>query len=304
MDRLLSLEALVATVEAGSLTAAAQRLSVAKSVVSKRVMDLERHVGARLLNRNSRRLNLTSSGERYYEQVRRALADLAEADRQVAETEGTPRGVLRVAAPMSFGTLQLKRLTYEIMREWPELTIELDMNDRVVDLETEGHDMAVRIGQLGGSNLVARVVAPNRHLICASPAYLTRRGRPETPDDLREHDGLLYTLREAHGMWQILTDGEARSYRIQARMRCNNGEILQEAALAGLGLAILPTFMAAPHLRSGALVPVLTQHALPGGTLNAVYVRGRSVPAKVRVFIDALVEAYGPTPSWDRDLEV
>lgn len=303
MDRLSSIEALIAAVEAGSITAAAERLAVATSVVSKRVTDLERHLGLRLLTRSPRRLALTEAGVLYYDRARRALAELAEADRVATGADAAPHGTLRVAVPVSFGTMQLKRLTCELMSRWPDLVIELDMDDRYVDLETGGYDLAVRIGPLDDTNLVARVIAPNRAFICGSPDYLARRGQPRTPEDLQDHDGLLYTYREAHGMWRLSVAGELRSYRVRTRMRCNNGELLQEAALAGLGLAILPTFMTAPHLKSGALVPVLTQYEASSGTLNAVYVRGRSVPAKVRVFIDALVAAHAPTPGWDRGLD-
>ncbi|XYD12565.1 LysR substrate-binding domain-containing protein (plasmid) [Methylobacterium sp. NMS12] len=150
---------------------------------------------------------------------------------------------------------------------------------------------------------MARLDPDCRQPACASPTYLERRGETRTPDERRERDGLIYTLREAKGLWQTMGDGELRSYSVRTRMRYNNCEMLQEAALAGLGFVILSTFMAGLHLRGGALVPVPNEHVLPSGTLNAVYVRGRSVPAKVRVFIDALVEACGPTPSLDQGLD-
>ena len=299
MDRLLSMESFAVAVHEGTITAAAKRLGAAKSVISKRISDLEDHLGAQLLVRQGRRLGLTDAGRGYHEQAKRILAELTDAENSVAGESADLRGTLRVAAPMSFGTLHLAAVLIDLMRAYPELTIELDLNDRYVDLATEGHDFAIRIGRLPDSGLIARTIATNRHLICASPDYRARRGSPATPDHLREHDGLLYSLRESHGMWQLEVDGEFRFYRIRARMRCNNGEVMQAAALGGLGLAILPTFMAAPHLASGALRAVLEQHRLPGGEVSAVYLRDRHVPARVRVFIDALLAAYSPVAPWD-----
>ena len=300
MDRLLSLESFVAAVEAGSISAAAERIGTAKSVVSKRVMDLEAHLGARLLNRNARRLSLTDAGAGFYDQARRLLGELKEAEDAVIGRDAAPRGTLRVAAPMSFGTLYLKTLAVAFMRDWPDLTIDLDLSDRYVDLATEGHDLAVRIGRLPNSSLIARTITPIRQVICASPDYLRRRGTPGTPDELSVHDGLLYSVREPHGMWHIQVEGQLRAYRIGSRMRCNNGEVLLEAALGGLGLAILPAFMVAPHLESGALRAVLGNHSPPDGEISAVYVRNRHLSPNVRAFIAALLAAYSPVPPWER----
>lgn len=302
MDRFLSLESFVVAVDAGTLTAAATRLGTAKSVVGKRIKDLEAHLGARLLNRNARALSLTDAGAGFYGQAKRLLGELDEAEASVTDLGYTPRGTLRLTAPMSFGTLHLKSVVVAMMREWPDLVVDLDLSDRHVDLATDGHDLAVRIGRLPDSSLIARKIADNRHCICASPAYLDRRGTPAAPDELAGHDGLMYSMREPHGMWQIECEGEMRSYRVGTRMRCNNGEVLQEAALAGLGLAILPTFMAAAHIRSGRLRAVLPGYALPDGEISAVYVPDRHMSAKVRVTIDALIKAYGPVPPWDRQL--
>ena len=299
MDRLLSLESFVAAVDEGTISAAAERIGTAKSVVSKRIMDLEEHVGMRLLNRNARRLSLTDAGADYYHQVKRLLGELQDAGNSAAGHSTELRGILRIATPRSFGTLHMKALAIKMMLEYPDLIIDLDLNDRYVDLATEGHDLAVRIGRLPDSSLMVRKIATNRHVICASPNYLESRGSPISPDDLRDHDGLLYSPRESHGMWSLEIDGQFRSFRVGTRLRCNNGELLQEAALAGLGLTILPTFMAAPHIASGALRVVLEEYALPGGDISAVYVRDRHLPAKVRVFIDLLLKEYGPIAPWD-----
>ncbi len=300
MDRLLAMESLVVAVDAGTLTLAAERIGTAKSVVSKRISELERRLGVRLLNRTARRLSLTEAGAAFCDQARRLLSEVKEAEDAAAGLGAQPRGVIRIAAPMSFGTLHLRKLAIDVMQRCPELVVDLDLDDRYVDLANEGYDLAVRIGRLSDSSLIARKIAPNRHLICASPDYLRRRGTPATPDDLQHHDGLLYTTREAHGMWQIQTGSKARSYRIMSRMRCNNGEVLQAAAIGGLGLAILPSFLAASHVERGDLTVVLQDHALPASTISAVYMRERQLSAKVRTFVDALLAAYSPIPPWDQ----
>lgn len=300
MNRLLSFESFVTAVQAGSISAAAERLGTTKSNVSRRVVELEAHLGVRLLNRNPRRLSTTDIGSQFYEQLSALLLELKRAEEGAAEQALEPRGVLRVSVPSSFGTLHLKALTAELMLRYPQLTIDLDLDDRIVDLETEGYDCAVRIGILRDSSLVARNVVPRRLLICASPDYLNRRGEPETPQDLQQHDGLHYRLREANLMWRMERDGVSASYRVGYRMRCNNGEMLQEAALAGLGLAILPTFMAWPHLASGRLRPVLRNCSLAEGSIAVVFAKDKHPSIKLRALIDAMVEAYSPIAPWDR----
>ena len=299
MNRLLSLESLVAAVEAGSISAAAERLGTTKSNVSRRIAELEAHLGARLLNRNPRRLSTTETGGEFIEQVQRLLGDLKQAEERVIDQSAAPRGRLRIASSASFGRLHLKSVVAALMHAHPGLTIDLDLEERPGDLATQGHDCAVRLGPLQDSSLVARKITPNRHVVCASPDYLLRRGVPDSPEDLKDHDGLNSTLREPNSMWQMARDGQAGTFRVNCRMRCNSGEILQEAALAGLGLAILPTFMAAGHVQAGTLQVVLPDWTLPGGHLSVVYVRDRQPSVKLRSFINAMVAAFAPVPSWD-----
>ena len=302
MNRLLSLESLVVAVEAGSISAAAERLGTTKSNVSRRIAELEIHLGARLLNRNPRRLSATDTGGEFIEQVQRLLGGLREAEERVIDQGAAPRGRLRIASSASFSRLHLEPVIAGLMQTHPELTIDLDLDERVVDLATQGHDCAVRLGPLEDSSLIARKVAPNRHIICASPGYLARRGVPASPEDLKDHDGLHFSLREPNGMWQMQSGGQSGTYRVNCRMRCNSGDMLQAAAIAGLGLAILPTFMAAGHLRSGALRVVLPEWSLPGGSLSVVYVRDRQPSVKLRALIDAMVAAFAPVPSWDLEI--
>lgn len=302
MNRLVAFEAFVAAVQAGSLSAAAARLGTTKSNVSRRIAELEAHLGVRLLNRNPRGLSTTDVGAEFYEHLNTLLGELRSAEQLVSDRSAEPRGVLRISAPASFGTLHLKTAAVALMEQYPELILDIDLDDRIVDIVTNGYDCAVRLGRLQDSSLIARNVAANRHVICASPAYLANRGEPAHPDELAGHDGLHFSLREPHLMWQLERDGEQASYRVGFRMRSNNGEVLQEAALAGMGLAILPTFMAAPHLLSKRLRPVLTSYSLAGGTISVVFAKNKQPSVKLRALIDGMIAAFGPVPSWDRDI--
>jgi DNA-binding transcriptional LysR family regulator len=303
LNRLLSFESFVTAVQAGSISAAAERLGTTKSNVSRRVAELEAHLGVRLLNRNPRRLGTTDAGGEFYEEVCKLLSELKRAEERVSDNASEPRGVLRVSAPTSLGTLHLKSLVADLMLRHPQLSLDLDLDDRIVDLVTDGFDCAVRLGELKDSSLVARHVAPRRLLICASPEYLERRGEPSSPDELQDHDGLHYSRREPNLMWRLQRCGEPASYRVGHRMRCNNGEMLQQAALAGLGLAILPTFMAAPHLLSGRLRPVLRDCSPAGGSITVVFARNKQPSIKLRALIDGMLETYSPVASWDREIE-
>lgn len=303
MNRLVAFEAFVAAVQAGSLSAAAERLGTTKSNVSRRIAELEAHLGVRLLNRNPRRLSTTDVGGEFHAFLSRLLSDLKRAEERVSDQTAEPRGVLRIAAPATFGTLHLQTVAVALMQRYPELILDIDLDDRIVDLVTSGYDCAVRLGRLQDSSLIARNVAPNRHVICASPAYLDHRGEPANPAELAAHDGLHFSLREPHLMWQLERGGEQGSYRVGLRMRSNNGEFLQQAALAGLGLAILPTFMAAPHLLSGRLRPVLTDYGLAGGTISVVFANDKQPSVKLRALIDGMIAAFAPIPAWDRDIQ-
>lgn len=303
MNRLLSFESFVTAVQAGSISAAAERLGTTKSNVSRRVAELEAHLGVRLLNRTPRRLSMTDAGAEFYQDLHRILLDLKQLEERAANQGPEPRGVLRISVPTTLGTLHLKSLTADLMCRYPELNIDLDLDDRVVDLVTEGYDCAVRLGHLKDSSLIVRNIAPRRLVICASPEYIERRGAPSDPDELQSHDGLHYSHREANLMWRLGYRGETASYRVGYRMRCNNGEMLQEAALAGLGLGILPTFMASPHLSSGRLVSVLRDCELPSGSIAVVFAKDEQPSIKLRAFIDAMLEEYSPVPSWDLALE-
>lgn len=294
MDRFASMEAFVRVVDSGSFTRAAERLGVTRAAISKHVRQLEEHLGVRLLNRTTRQVALTETGATFYERASSILDDMAEAELAASRLNEEPRGVLRVAAPMSFGTLHLANVVGDFMDRWPDVTIQLSLNDRFVDLIEEGFDVGVRIGNLSDSSLIARKIAPMPVVLCAAPAYLKSRGAPESPEALRKHDCLHYGNLEAGGTWKLEDrSGGVRNVSIASRICVNNGDVLRKVALAGQGIALLPSFLIMGDVKSGDLVQVLPEYRAPESSLFAIYPPNRYLAAKVRVFIDYLVEFAG-----------
>lgn len=294
MNQIEDMQIFVTTVDTQSFTAAADRLGLSKQFVSRRVMALEERLGARLLVRTTRRLSITDTGRAYYERAVKILQDVDEAERLVANQNAEPRGTLRLTAPMSFGTMHLGPAIARFMANCPEVTIELDLSDRFVDVVGEGYDMAVRIGQLGDSTLVARAIAPTQLLLCASPAYLAQHGTPAAPAELKQHQCLLYGHSRSVN-WPLTERGRAITLPVSGRLRANNGELARDAAVAGLGIALLPTFIIGEALRSGALVTVLDAYAPPPLTIYAVYPQHRQQSRTVKVFTDFLRTTFGKT---------
>jgi len=300
MDRLAAIEAFVRVGESGSFSEAARRLRTSKSAVSRQVSALEAALGARLLHRTTRSLTLTEVGRGYFERAARVLADLAEADQSVTQLQAAPRGKLRVNAPMSFGFLHLAPAIPDFLAQFAEVEIDMVMNDRYVDLVDEGFDVAVRIGNLVDSSLVARRLAPIRRVVCASPAYLAARGRPASPDELRTHSCLAYSLVSLTHEWRFVDDkGRPWPVEIKGRLTVNNGDALRAAALGGVGLTYLPSFLVGADVRAGALVTVLDAFVPQDMTVNAVYPHARHLSPKVRAFVDFLAARFGPQPYWD-----
>jgi DNA-binding transcriptional LysR family regulator len=292
----------VRAVEAESFSGAARRMGLAKSVVSRRIGSLEGRLGTSLFHRTTRRLSLTETGQAYYERARRILADVVEAEEVARRLQSELRGTLKVAAPMSFGLLHLSPAVAEFLVAHPQLEIDLDLNDRRVDLVGEGHDLAIRIGKLADSSLIARRLAPCRHVVCASPAYLQVRGEPRSPEQLEDdrHDCLVYSNRAISDEWRFRIKGEWRSVRVRAtRLGVNNGDVLRDAAIAGIGLVALPTFVVSEALRRGELKAVLGDFELDDLAIHAVWSPNRALSAKVRAFVDFLGDRFGGTPYWD-----
>lgn len=299
MDRLLAMRVFATVVEAGSFARAAEQLHLSATAVSRHVAELERHLGAQLLQRSTRRLNLTESGANYYDRCRLILADVDEAEAQLASSESQPRGVLRMSLPHSFGLRYIAPLIPEFCLRYPELQLELGFSDRTVDLVEEGIDMAVRITGELKTSLVARKLAPARMVCCAAPAYVERYGSPRSPEDLRGHNCLTYSYAPAANSWTFLHDGREIGVPVKGRLRANSGDMSRHAAAAGLGVALLPTFLVSDELREGRLLPLLADYAIPEIGVYAVYLPGARRSARIRAMVEFLWDALGQGhPPW------
>ncbi len=288
-------------VKARSFSAAAAHLGISKSRVSKSVARLETALGVRLLQRSTRRLNLTEIGEAYFEHCNRILDELARADSTVGSLHQEPRGTLKFSAPVAFSTLHLAPALPDFMAQYPDLRVDMTISDRLVDLVEAGYDLALRIApEPSGPNLVARRLAPIRRKICASPAYLARCGVPQTPAELMVHNCLDYTCMNTDGCWHLYGPAGEEIIPVSGSLRINDDEALSQAVLGGLGLALLPTFIVGGELRAGRLVEVLPDYQPVGRFIYAVHLPDRHLPLKVRVFIEFLQQRFGDDPYWDR----
>ncbi len=301
MDRLEEMRTFVGVVEAGSITGAAERLEIAKSAVSRRLADLEERLSVQLLRRTTRRLDLTDTGRSFYERCLRILADVEEAELAVSQEHANLRGRLRVAVPLSFGLNHLGPAIDAFLRTHAGIEFDLDLNDRQVDLLAEGFDLAVRIAELEDSTLIARRLAPVRHVVCASPAYLAEHGTPHSPPDLAEHDCLIYANAPNPGLWAYTDpDGRKDSVQVRARLRANNGDCLRQAAEDGHGIVLEPSFILYRSIEEGKLLPILTDFQWPTIYAHSVYPRTRHLSRRVRAFVDFLAERFAGVPYWDR----
>ena len=290
----------VRVVERGSFTLAAGDLGLSRAVVSKYVSRLEERLGARLMHRTTRRLSLTEAGAALFEASRGAIERIEEAEAAVAQYQSAPKGRLRVSAPMSFGILFLGTAVAEFSRAHPEVTVDLKLDDRFVNLLEENVDVAVRIGTLTDSSLVARRIAKAQSIACAAPSYLDERGEPETPEDLAGHDCLLYSYLSSANVWRFQgSDGREIPVAVGGPLRANNGILLADAAAAGRGVVMGPSFYVLPRIRSGELRRILKAYRLAELGIHAVYPQRDFVPPKVRAFVDFLVERFRKA-DWDR----
>ncbi|MEO5375687.1 MAG: LysR family transcriptional regulator [Alphaproteobacteria bacterium] len=293
MDQVTSYRVFVAIVENNSFAAAADSLGMSRGMVSKHLAELEQRIGGRLLNRTTRRIALTEVGRRFHEDCSAILTQMEEAEHRAAQLHVRPRGTLKVNAPYSFGVAHIGPAIPAYLDRFPDVTVDLTLNDRFVDLLDEGVDVAVRIGQLGDSTLIARRLAETALVCCAAPAYLEQHPLIATPADLTDHNCLCYTYANEGQVWRFHgPDGEPHAVRVRGNLHANNGDVLLAAALQGLGVALSPAFIAAPHLDAGRLRAVM-----PGVTglplaIHALFPQGRQVSAKVRTFVDFLAERF------------
>lgn len=298
MNQLEHIVAFVRVAELGSYTRAAEALDISRTRVSRQVMALEETLGARLIQRTTRRLHLTEAGERYLIRAQGVLQALDEAAAEVGQGTSDVRGRLRVNGPMSFGTRYLAPLVAQFMHTHPALEVRLDLNDRRVDLLEEGYDLAIRIGSLPDSSLVARRLTRCRLLFCASPEYLAAHGEPSSVKALAEHRCLRYRSGQQSADWKIAT----QSLTVHGPLESNNGDVLTHAAEAGLGIAQQPSFLVTESIASGRLVPILTNEPAVRLDVHALYPARRYLPAKVERFIDLLTEAWGDPPVWEQHI--
>lgn len=301
MDRLTGMGVFVAAVDEGSLAAAARRFGLSAAMAGKYVSAIEVELSARLLQRTTRRLSLTDVGLVYYERCKRILEACDEANREAMEAQATARGVLRVAAPVTFGALHLGEVVAKYMESCPQVNVEVSLSDRYVDLLETGVDLAVRIGRLPDSALVARRIAACQMVVCASPRYIERNGVPRKLDDLRKAPRLTFSEAVSSGDWTLI-DKNQRIHVIDGpcRLAANNTQMLLAAALAGAGIVYGPTFVFGEAIARGELVELLPGYRAADLTIQAVYPSARHMPLKVRQFVDCLVEAFGDEPPWDR----
>lgn len=299
MDRLTEMEAFATVVDQGGFTDAARKMGISKSAVSKHVSSLETRLGARLLNRTTRRVSPTEIGLAYYDRARRVLNDAGEADALVTSMQSAPSGILRVSAATDFGVNHLSPILGSFLHEYPEITVNMVLNNRYVELISEGFDLAVRIGEMEDSTLLARKIAETSKMMIASPKYFEEYGRPAKIDDLNEHKLLHYSNQSAGNVWKITApSGEKRHVRSAGSLTVNDGQSLLNAAINGLGIAYLPSFLYADAMKDGLLVPALEGLPEERQGIYAVYPPGRYTQPKVRAFIDFLAEEFrGKGPS-------
>jgi len=302
MMKLDGIAAFVAVSDSGSISEAARRLGLPKSVVSERLAELERSLGTRLVQRTTRKMSLTEDGLAFLERGRRIVRDALEATAEMAERRGTLVGPLRISGPVSFGTLHLGPALYPFLHDNPGIELTLHLEDRFVDVAADGYDAVVRHGPIRDSRLIAKRLAPSRRILVASPAYLLAQGEPRSLADLEGHSAILYINRDAD--WRFSGPQGSTVVRPRRSLRVNNGLIMRDAALAGLGITLLTSFMVYPELASGALRIVDVGIEPEGADIHIAYPMDRSPSAKVRALTEHLRRAFGDPPYWDTHLQV
>ena len=297
------IQAFVHIVDAVTITDAAARLGVAKSAVSRRLSDLEQQLGVELFHRTTRKLVLTETGQGFYTRCIQILADMEQAEHAVSHAHQELSGLLRVAAPLSFGVMHLGPAIIEFQKLHPQIQFDIDFNDRQIDLIQEGFDLGIRIANLKDSSLMARKLASLTVVVCASQDYIKRHGAPSTPDELANHTCLTYSYLDSPSQWLFFDkNGEMISIKVPRIMQANNGSFLSSAAIAGLGIVRQPTFIAHESIAKGELIPILQDYAISEVSAYAIYPPTRHLSQRVRSFIDFLVERYSGVPYWDKCL--
>jgi DNA-binding transcriptional LysR family regulator len=293
MDRLTEMEAFATVVDQGGFTDAARKMGISKSAVSKHVSSLETRLGARLLNRTTRRVSPTEIGLAYYDRARRVLNDAGEADALVSSMQSAPTGLLRISVATDFGVNHMSPILGDFLVDYPDITVNMVLNNRFVELISEGFDLAIRIGEMEDSSLRARKLTETTKRLIAAPSYFEQFGRPEKIDDLNNHKLLHYSNQSAGNVWKLTApSGEKRQVRTQGWLTVNDGQSLLNACVSGLGIAYLPSFLYADALRQGLVEEAMPELPKETQGIYAVYPPGRYTQPKVRTFIDFLVDAF------------
>ncbi len=293
MDRLSEMEAFVSVVDRGGFTGAANHLGLSKSAVSKHISALESRLGVRLLDRTTRRVNPTDIGLSYYDRVKKVLADTSDADDMVTAMQARPRGKLKVSLPVSFGLRSGGKAISSFLKAYPDVSVDLVLDDRFVDIVKEGYDVAIRIGILPDSSLKARKIAETKAVLVASPDYIATHGAPQSIDDLSDHKLLHYSMLSSGSVWRIMSrSGEERQVRTGGCLTANNGDVLALGMIDGLGIGLTPSFIVGEQLKSGALIELLEDHPQPPIAIHVVYPSGLYTQPKTRAFIDFMVDAF------------
>jgi DNA-binding transcriptional LysR family regulator len=299
LDRLLAMTVFVKVVEQGSFARAAERLNMSTSAVSRHVAELEAHLESRLLNRTTRRISITESGQAFYERTLQLLADLEEAEAAASGTNAKPRGTIRLTCSINFGVPHLAPAIGAFQARYPEVLFDVSASDRFVDLVEEGLDLAIRIGDLGNPNLIARKIGQMQLVTCASPAYLKLHGTPKRPEELDTHNCLTYEYAPVKHLWPFLdSQGNELKVHVAGSVHANNGEMLASIAAEGVGITHEPDFIVNSLLKGGRLVTILAKYQPAPYNIYAVYPSRRHLSAKVRAFVDFLVERFSRTSNW------
>lgn len=300
MDKLTSMKVFAKVAQSGSYAAAAKELRISRAMATKHVMHLENTLGVRLFNRTTRRISLTEAGAAYLDRCVQIVEDIEETELSVTRLHTEPQGLLRISTPPFFGTFHLAPTIAAYLKQYPKVRVDLVVRGGAVDMMAEGLDLAIRLGELPDSSLVARKLASSPRVVCGSSAYFEKYGRPKVPQDLREHNCLINWGFEPYDLWKFTApDGELISVRVSGTLKANTADPLRLAAIHGAGLAALPTYIAGQDLSKGRLEAVLQEYKLPSMDIYAVYPHRRHLSAKVRTFLDFLAERLHPIPYWE-----
>ncbi len=300
MGQLEDMTVFIRIVEAGGIGKAAEQLNLVKSAVSRRLAELEKRLGTRLIIRTTRKSSLTDAGQRYYHSAIKIIDEVAELNTQTGSIDADLDGTLRLALPLSFGIMHLTPVIDLFTKQHPKLTIQTDFSDRHIDLVEEGFDLAIRIGDLKDSSLQAKRITKINHALCASPAYIKENGQPKLLSDLQQHQFLQYGMTSLMTCTAVDPQGINQSVQLSSQVKSNNGDFLRDMAITGHGITLLPTFITWQALARGDLMPLLMDHQLLQTNAYAVYPQNRFLSQRARLFIDFVTERFGDNPYWDQ----